>query len=238
MRLSRSPIVLSLPLLACASRQPVPTRYVRAEPEQEPVRRPAVIQVPTPLPLPGQLERVPTSARHRRVEKPPTSEVIAEANRKASAGPDREGYFNAIMTYDFADGALFQVYAAPLRLTAIQLQPGEKILGKPAAGDTIRWIMGVGRSGTDAAEQQHLYIKPTRSGLATTMAINTDRRMRRIVNGQMTLEVFLGAVLEHLGELVAFGRALRVLRIPPRELSGRTRASNSRRSVVRRAARG
>jgi type IV secretion system protein VirB9 len=61
-------------------------------------------------------------------------------------------------------------------LTVIQLQPGEKIVGKPAAGDTIRWIMGVGRSGSDAAEQQHLYVKPTRAGLTTTMAINTDRR--------------------------------------------------------------
>jgi type IV secretion system protein VirB9 len=80
------------------------------------------------------------------------------------------------MTYDFAEGALFQVYAAPLRLTAIQLQPGEKIVGKPAAGDTIRWVMGVGRSGADAGEQQHLYIKPTRPGLTTTMVINTDRR--------------------------------------------------------------
>jgi type IV secretion system protein VirB9 len=93
-----------------------------------------------------------------------------------ASGPDREGYFNAIMTYDFAEGALFQIYAAPLRLTAIQLEPGERIVGKPAAGDTIRWIMGVGRSGSDAAEQQHLYVKPTRSGLTTTMVINTDRR--------------------------------------------------------------
>jgi type IV secretion system protein VirB9 len=102
--------------------------------------------------------------------------VIADANRRASAGPERGGYFNAIMTYDFAEGALFQVYAAPLRLTAIQLQPGEKIVGKPASGDTIRWIMGVGRSGSDASEQQHLYVKPTRAGLTTTMVINTDRR--------------------------------------------------------------
>jgi type IV secretion system protein VirB9 len=36
--------------------------------------------------------------------------------------------------------------------------------------------MGVGRSGADVGEQQHLYIKPTRPGLTTTMAINTDRR--------------------------------------------------------------
>jgi type IV secretion system protein VirB9 len=176
MRLSRVSYALAIPLLACAARQPKPTQYVRATPEREPQRTPAVIKVPTPLPLPGQLQRVPVQATATRGEKRPTWEVIEDANRKASARPDRDGYFNAIMTYDFADGALFQVYAAPLRLTAIQLQPGEKIVGKPAAGDTIRWVMGVGRSGADAAEQQHLYVKPTRPGLTTTMVINTDRR--------------------------------------------------------------
>jgi type IV secretion system protein VirB9 len=104
--------------------------------------------------------------------------VIDDANRKAATGPESDAYFNAIMTYDFAEGALYQVYTAPLRLTSIQLQPGEKIIGKPAAGDTIRWVMGVGRSGgTDGAQQQqHLYIKPTRPGLSTTIAVNTDRR--------------------------------------------------------------
>jgi type IV secretion system protein VirB9 len=176
MRPSRIALALVVPILACASRQPRPTRYVRAAPEPEAPRTPAVIQVPTPLPLPGQLQHVPVAEHARRGDKRPTSEVIDEANHKASEGPDRDGYFNAIMTYDFAEGALFQVYAAPLRLTAIQLQPGEKIVGKPAAGDTIRWVMGVGRSGADTTEQQHLYIKPTRAGLTTTMVITTDRR--------------------------------------------------------------
>jgi type IV secretion system protein VirB9 len=165
--------LIVLPVIACASKPPV-VQYARATPLPEPARKPAVIQVPTPLPLPGQLQRMPAPQVHR--ERRPTSEVIEEANRRASAGPDRDGYFNAIMTYDFAEGALFQVYAAPLRLTAIQLQPGEQIVGKPAAGDTIRWVMGVGRSGTAADEQQHLYVKPTRPGLTTTMVINTNRR--------------------------------------------------------------
>jgi P-type conjugative transfer protein TrbG len=176
MPLSRCSIAFVLPVIACASRQPAPTQYVRATPDREAPRAPAVIRVPTPLPLPGQLQRIPVPTQSRRGERRQTWEVIEDANRKASAGPDRDGYFNAIMTYDFTEGALFQVYAAPLRLTGIQLQPGEKIVGKPAAGDTIRWVMGVGRSGVDAAEQQHLYIKPTRPGLTTTMVINTDRR--------------------------------------------------------------
>jgi P-type conjugative transfer protein TrbG len=174
MRIRRS-ILLVTALSGCASRPLPAPQYVRAVPANDPPHPPAVIEVPKPVPLPGQLRRIPVhEASHP--DKRPASEVIADANRKVAQGPDREGYFNAILTYDYADGALFRVYAAPLRLTTIELQPGEKIVGQPAAGDTIRWIMGVGRSGAGAAEQEHLYIKPTRSGLTTTMVITTDRR--------------------------------------------------------------
>jgi P-type conjugative transfer protein TrbG len=164
----------------CARRPP--PNYVRATPVAGAPKSSPLIEVPKPIPPPGQLKRVPVLTRPLRVtsEKAgPAWEVIDDANRKAATGPDAEAYFNAIMTYDFAAGALYQIYAAPLRLTAIQLQPGEKIVGKPAVGDTLRWIMGVGRSGAGTPEQpdrEYLYIKPTRSGLYTSLAINTDRR--------------------------------------------------------------
>ena len=170
-----------LPILlvtaACASREPPATRYVKAVPLAEPPRGTAVVEIPQPLPLVGQLKPVPTG-RARAAERPARlTDVIDDANRKATSGPDVDGYFNAIMTYDYSPGALYRVYAAPLHLTAVQLQPGEKILGKPAAGDTIRWVMGMSRSGPSGTDQQQfLYIKPTRAGLTTTIAINTDRR--------------------------------------------------------------
>lgn len=34
---------------------------------------------------------------------------------------------NAVQVYPFADGALYQLYAAPERVTDIALQPGEKL---------------------------------------------------------------------------------------------------------------
>jgi P-type conjugative transfer protein TrbG len=165
----------------CASRQPLPN-YVRATPMAEPAKPPAVIEVPRPLPLPGQLKRIPVPRHTTKAASEkggPAWEVIDHANRRAASGPDSEAYFNAIMTYDFTPGALYQIYAAPLRLTAIQLQPGEKVIGKPAVGDSIRWIMAIGRSGSgapDTTERQYLYLKPTRPGLQSTLAINTDRR--------------------------------------------------------------
>ncbi len=171
-------LAVVLPFVACASRQPMPP-YVRAQPLQDQPRATAVVEIPKPMPLPGQMRRIPVPKAHatKPGEKPAPWDVIDDANRKAATGPESEAYFNAIMTYDFAEGALYQVYTAPLRLTSIQLQPGEKIVGKPAAGDTIRWVMGVGRSGgADGGQQQHLYVKPTRPGLNTTIVVNTDRR--------------------------------------------------------------
>jgi type IV secretion system protein VirB9 len=186
-------IALSPLVTSCATKPPV---YVKAQPLQEPPKPPAVVEVPRPMPLPGQLRPVPVPRREPPRVKPPCSarssdkdstrgnqaacndvaSVISSARVKALQNPDQAGFFNAIMTYDFVAGALFQVYTAPLKITAIQLQPGEKILGKPVAGDTVRWISGVGRSAVGGVEQQIVYIKPTRAGLDTTLVINTDRR--------------------------------------------------------------
>ena len=104
------------------------------------------------------------------------SDVIREANRKATEGPTPEDYFNAIMTYDYAAGTLFQIYTAPEHLTDVQLQPGEHLVGKPAIGDNVRWVLARGASSSAGSEQQHIYIKPTRPDLETTLALNTDRR--------------------------------------------------------------
>lgn len=106
--------------------------------------------------------------------------VIDRANSEAAQNPIEEGYFNAIMQYDFTPGYLYQVYTAPLRLTDIQLQPGEKIVGTPAAGDTVRWVVGVGRSMQNGIEQQHIYVKPVKPGLHTTLIVTTDRRTYHI----------------------------------------------------------
>ena len=168
-----------LDVAACAAHQ-APPRYVRATPIKEEPPRPAIVQVPTPLPLPGQLKRIAPAVASPNHKTPSggrrPSDVIREANRKATEGPSTEAFFNAVMTYDYSPGALYQIYTAPQRLTDIQLQLGERLVGKPATGDNIRWVLARGSSSTSGTEQQHIYIKPTRPDLDTTLAINTDRR--------------------------------------------------------------
>ena len=83
-----------------------------------------------------------------------------------------------MQVYPFAEGALYQVYAAPGQVTDIALQEGEQLVGSGpvAAGDTVRWIIGDTESGTATAKKVHILVKPTRPDLVTNLVINTDRR--------------------------------------------------------------
>src|SRR5690606_30073471 len=84
----------------------------------------------------------------------------------------------AAQVYAFSEGALYQVYAAPGRVTDIMLQPQEKLAGAGpvAAGDTTRWVIGDTQSGSGPKQRVHILVKPTRGDLRTNLVINTDRR--------------------------------------------------------------
>lgn len=103
---------------------------------------------------------------------------VARANAAARVQPSGSGYANAAQIYAFADGALFQVYTAPGKVTDIVLQEGESLsgTGPVAAGDTTRWIIGDTESGAGARRRVHILVKPTRVSLQTNLVINTNRR--------------------------------------------------------------
>lgn len=106
-------------------------------------------------------------------------DVIAEANIKASVGPEEEGFVNSIMEYDYMEGALYQLYAAPQHVTSIMLQSGERLLSV-ASGDTVRWVMNDIKSGAGDNQRVHVLVKPVKSGLATNLLITTDRHIYHI----------------------------------------------------------
>ncbi len=176
------PLTGMLALAACAPTYK-PPRISYDNPSQRAVLLPDppkpvdIIQVPTPLPLPGQLERVP-AGRISPPELPDPTARVAAANAAARMQPIRDDYINAIQVYPFTDGALYEVYAAPEEITDVALQPGEQLVGSGpvAAGDTVRWIIGDTTSGTGASSQVHILVKPTRPDLTTNLIINTNRR--------------------------------------------------------------
>jgi P-type conjugative transfer protein TrbG len=109
---------------------------------------------------------------------PPAARRVAQANAGARVAPAVGGSLQALQVYPFSEGALFEVYAAPDRVTDIVLQPGETLAGTGpvAAGDTVRWIIGDTKSGVGAGRRVHILVKPTRGDLETNLVINTDRR--------------------------------------------------------------
>lgn len=172
-----------LALGGCATTQaPQPANITYVEAQQQPPIEPeqVIVEVHTPMPMPGQLQLKPGVASLEPEvdeEKMAADMVIDGANEGARNKPNLENYFNSIMQYNYAEGALYQLYAAPLKFTDIQLQPGERLMGDgPICGDTVRWVMGLGISKKDGKDQQHIFLKPTESNLHTTFTINTDKR--------------------------------------------------------------
>src|ERR1700722_14504156 len=182
-------LVAAIPLTACASTpRPPPSAYIRAEPIRDPFETPAphaaapaVTAASSGSAQSGQMKPLPPPPPHGAGGLPTSvhasgEQGVAEANRQAAQGPARETYFNAIVQYSFEPGSLYQVYASPMRITDIALEPGEKVIGQPAAGDVVRWVLALGKSVQGGQEQMHVYLKPTRPHLETNLAINTDRR--------------------------------------------------------------
>jgi len=93
------------------------------------------------------------------------------SNEQNSPVPGPDGR----VVYTFGVGQPTLV-ATPLRVSSIELQAGEKILGEPQIGDSVRWIVTPILSGSGDAATPILVVKPKMAGLDTTMIVATDRR--------------------------------------------------------------
>lgn len=173
-------VVFAVALAGCASPRKPPTITldgpVQAHPLPEPPLPIEVVAVPEPLPLPGQLMPLPEVVNAEVTPEPEDERKrVTRANQEARMAPTRDGYINAIQVWPYTEGALYQIYTSPERVTVIALQPGEELV-TVAAGDTVRWIVGDTASGTADELRIHVLVKPTRSGLKTNLVITTSRR--------------------------------------------------------------
>lgn len=132
---------------------PVAAKPVIAVPKRATVRRKIVRSKPNPI-LRG----------------------VSAATRAATLEPSAAGFIQAVQVYPFVEGTVYQLYAAPERVTDIALQSGE-VLGAVAAGDTVRWVIGDTSSGSGEAKRTHVLVKPFAAGQSTNIVITTDRRV-------------------------------------------------------------
>lgn len=169
----------TLAVSACASKKVPPPEisydaadFRQAIIEAAPDKPVKIVEVPKPLPLPGQLQ--PGTDKFVEDKRAP-EERVADANKAATQEPTKHGYVNAVQVYPYAEGALYRLYAAPERVTDIALQPGETLTAV-SAGDTVRWVIGDTVSGSGEKQRTHILVKPFAPGLKTNLVITTDRR--------------------------------------------------------------
>jgi type IV secretion system protein VirB9 len=68
------------------------------------------------------------------------------------------------------------VVCAPLRVCVIELQAGEKLVGEPHIGDSVRWNIAPASYGTGDQTTSIIVLKPQNPGLDTNLLVTTDRR--------------------------------------------------------------
>ena len=169
-------LLLSVSTLGCCTIPLRPPPQISYDEETQPAVLVAdppkpveIVEIPKPLPLPGQLK--PVNAARSKPEPGDPRKRVDKANAAARIQPTRNGYINAVQVYPFTEGALYQLYAAPGQVTDIALQEGEQLVGSGpvAAGDTVRWIIGDTESGTGASKRIHILIKPTRPEITSNL---------------------------------------------------------------------
>ncbi len=197
-------LVLCAGLVACVGLRPAPEialdEVIEAVPIPDPLAPVQIVEVPTPLPLPGQLKPLPISKPLPVKPVDPQREVTA-ANRAARIEPMGEGFVDATQVWPYSAGALYQVYASPGRVTDIALEAGEQLVSV-SAGDTVRWIIGDTLSGGGAEERVHVLVKPTRTELQTNLVVSTDRRSYHLELSSTPQTWMASVSWEYPGDLV------------------------------------
>lgn len=97
------------------------------------------------------------------------SETWRGGPNSPAAGPDGR------VLYAFGAG-LPVLVCAPLRVCILELQAGERIVGEPQIGDSVRWNISPGAYGDGDQSTQMIVIKPQEAGLDTNLLVATDRR--------------------------------------------------------------
>ena len=97
---------------------------------------------------------------------------VSEAWMKSQQTPVEGKDGKVLYTYG---AGLPTVVCAPLRVCVLELQPGEKLVGEPHIGDSVRWIVSPASAGTDDQAIAMIVIKPKSAGLDTNLFVATDR---------------------------------------------------------------
>lgn len=139
---------------------------------------PAPSTQPMPVPMASNLAKAPKDYRPRKDipldENAKKSVAISEHYSTQSNYPT-EGKDGSVL-FTFGAGEP-KIVCAPLRLSVIELEKGEKLRSKPQPSDETRWDVITQLVGTQADEQSLILLRPHEPGLEANLVFTTDRRV-------------------------------------------------------------
>ncbi|MDR2941713.1 MAG: TrbG/VirB9 family P-type conjugative transfer protein [Treponema sp.] len=106
-------------------------------------------------------------------------QAVQDSNNKGIIKP--HDYSHAAIVYVYNPDEVYEVFAQPLRVCDLVMEPNERVTEIPYVSDSERWFLGAGVSYDNGTPIQHVYVKPESSGLSASLIINTDRRVYRII---------------------------------------------------------
>jgi type IV secretion system protein VirB9 len=132
---------------------------------------PEILIVDRPVFVPPEEQPPKTPAAGR--------QAVLEANGKGIIKP--QDYSHAALVYIYHPDDVYEVFAQPLRVCDLVMEPNERVTEIPYVSDSERWVLGAGVSYDNGAPIQHVYVKPELHGISASLIINTDRRVYRII---------------------------------------------------------
>lgn len=106
-----------------------------------------------------------------------SKEIVSEAAAVSLQKPKSSKRIGSKIHYSYKEGDVYEVRAGLDRVTDIELQPGEVLTNTPVAGDTVRWKIGVIKSGAAQKEVTHVVLKPLDTGIETNLLLATNKHI-------------------------------------------------------------
>jgi len=143
---------------------------------------------PGTSPMPRPVPPAPTVDDVRRAEarlarlrsEVHTEEITDSGLVKASTS----SHVRSRVLFPYLESSIYEIYAAPDRMTAIELQPGEHLTtdnDRPKAADTVQWIVDAVTAGEGADKRTIILVKPIVTGVETNMLIPTNRHVYHLL---------------------------------------------------------
>ena len=109
-----------------------------------------------------------------------SKEVVTKISALSTQKPRPARHIGAKTMYSYKEGDTYEVHTALDRVTDIELQPGEVLSNAPVAGDTVRWKIGIIKSGKAPREVTHVVLKPLDVDLETNLLLTTSKHVYHI----------------------------------------------------------